>query len=129
VIARERLVDMNEGRRIRRAKREPLIARAARDQLPTSDATIRALGKRGRHRHADLTQGQGARAVRGSRDLTGKVLSGNDVTQQSFAADTSRRLPRQRGTESRQHGRNSILIRETCYPKVTFVSCATLREF
>src|SRR6185312_6796334 len=45
VIARERLVDMNEGRGIRRAKREPLIARAAARSTSTSDATIRALGE------------------------------------------------------------------------------------
>jgi hypothetical protein len=129
VLARERLVDMNEGRGIRRAKREPLIARAGRDQLSTSDATIRALGEARQASARGLDAGSGRQGCSGSRDLTGEVLSGNDGTQQSFAADTSRRLPRQRGASSRQDARNTALIRETCYPTVTFVSCATVSEF
>jgi hypothetical protein len=43
--------------------------------FPTPDTTIRVLGKRGRHRHADVTRGQGAGLLKAANDLASEVLA------------------------------------------------------
>jgi hypothetical protein len=94
VIARERLADMNEGRGIYRAKKGPLNSSRCARSTSTPDATIR-VGERGWHRHADLTQDQGAEAARGSHALAGEVLLVKGGTQQSLAAGISQHSPRE----------------------------------